>query len=336
MPAALLYRLTLASCLCALVGCQSAGTNQWNFWKFGDQSHAARTKGLKDPVRTHLAYAQLQEHSGNLNDARESYQIALEQDAKSVEAVLGLARLDQLAGRDRDADLQFRKALQMSPDNQHVIESVAHFYVAQERFDEAVKLLERGVAADPQNRKMRFNLGVALARTGNMRQAETQFVQAVGDAEADYNLGVILYEKGDIADAEKHFQRAVARKPALVQAQNWLDEIRAEQSSKSLLTSNSSSRFEEISAPTPSLSANTPLPQADAYTNNAMPIVAPSNSAPLVPPSTESTPNLIGQGMLDPSRMSPIQLEQYENSLPPAERERFRQARLGQPPSVLR
>ncbi len=341
MPAAMLYRLTLAGCLCALVGCQSAGINSWNPLKFGSE-HAARTKGLKDPVRTHLAYAQLQEHSGNLNDARESYQIALEQDAKSVEAVLGLARLEQLAGRDRDADLQFKKALQMAPGNVHVIESVAQFYLSQDRFDEAVKLLEKGVEADPQNRKMRFNLGVALARAGDVKRAETQFVQAIGDAEADYNLGVILYEKGDVAEAERRFQRAVTRKPGLVQAKNWLDEIRAERANggKNMLASNVVDQVEELAAPVPTLGSNVPRsqPTTDLVSNTAMPLVTPSGngSVPLVPPTVESAPNLLGQRALEPSQMSPIQLEQYENSLPPGERERFRQARLNQHPQALR
>lgn len=332
MPASMLFRLTLACCLCMLVGCQTTNGNPFASW-----SPIARTKGLKDPTRTHLAYAHLQEHSGNLTDARESYEIALKTDAKSVDAVLGLARLDQLAGRDRDAELQYRKALQMAPDNPQVLESFGHFLVTQNQNDEAIRLLERAVQTDPQNRKLRYKLAVALAQSGDIRKAEPHFVEALGDAEADYNIGLIQFEKGQVAEAERRFQRAILRKPSLVQAQQWLDEIRAERG-KSAVAGNVPDRVEELAAPAPSSGVGQPAESATASTM----IVSPSGYSARMQPDSHTVPSagnapatapLTSAAPTDPFRMSPVQLEQYENSLAPADRERFRQQmRLGQVP----
>ena len=226
MPVQSLFRLTLATCLFSAVGCQSMSPDSWKFWK--KDEYSSRTQGLKDPVRTHIAYGQLQEHNGNLDDARESYEIALKQDSKSADATLGLARLDLLGGRPKEAEKKFDQALGMAPKDAHVLEAIGQFYITQERYQDAAKLLERGVQADPNNRKLRFQLAVATARAGDIRGSEPHFVQAVGAAEADYNIGLILYESGKLSLADQHFQRALQTNPKLEQAQYWLTEVRTE------------------------------------------------------------------------------------------------------------
>ena len=131
MPVQSLFRLTLATCLFSAVGCQSMSPDSWKFWQ--KPENASRTQGLKDPVRTHVAYGHLQEQNGNLNEARESYEIALKQDAKSADATLGLARLDLLGGRSKEAEKKFDQALAMAPQNAHVLEAIGQFYITQER-----------------------------------------------------------------------------------------------------------------------------------------------------------------------------------------------------------
>ena len=109
-----------------------------------------------------------------------------------------------------------------------MLEAIGQFYITQERYQDAAKLLERGVQADPNNRKLRFQLAVATARAGDIRGSEPHFVQAVGAAEADYNIGLILYESGKLSLADQHFQRALQTNPKLEQAQYWLTEVRTE------------------------------------------------------------------------------------------------------------
>ncbi len=320
MPVRSLFRLTLATCLISAVGCQSMSPDSWKFWKKPD--YAARTEGLKDPVRTHIAYGQLQEHNGNLDDARESYEIALKQDSKSADATLGLARLDLLGGRPKEAEKKFDQALAMQPQNAHVLQSVGQFYVTQERYQDAAKVLDRGVQADPNNRKLRFQLAVATARAGDIRGAEPHFVQAVGAAEADYNIGLILYESGKLTQADQHFQRALQANPNLEQAQYWLTEIRNEAGAVPTQGASSNSAIVQ-DAPVPSLNGGGPL-SASTGTSSVTPF-----SSPLPPQSAAAQPARV----LDPSSMNAAQLEQYENSLTPADRERLRnQLRIGQAP----
>lgn len=350
MPARKWFRLTMATCLLTAVGCQSTAPVNWKFWRRAE--HAARTDGLRDPVRTHLAYGQLQENSGNLNDARESYEIALEEDSKSVEATLGLARLEVLGGRPKDAEKRFEQALQMAPLNVHVLETTGQFYVSQGRYAEAVKLLQRGVDADPNNKRLRFRLAVAEARVGDLRAAEQNFVQAVGAAEADYNIGVILYENGNLAQAEQRLQRALIAKPGLTPAQQLIADIQTEigagrSISQAPLNTPLSSAVPNLGPTVPSAPLSTPIGSSAPTTNLPHTLPAAGQQAPIpvpitiptspiaanqnVTPSSGTLPTAPVPAPLDISRMNAAQLEQLENSMSPAEREQFRnQLRIGQ------
>ncbi len=347
MPVRKVFRLTMATCLLTAVGCQSTAPVNWKFWQRAD--HAARVDGLRDPVGTHIAYGQLQENSGNLSDARESYEIALEENSKSVEAVLGLARLDVLGGRPKEAEKRFEQALKMAPLNVQVLETTGQFYVSQGRFDDAVKMLQRGVDADPLNKRLRFRLAVAEARAGDLRAAEQNFVQAVGVAEADYNIGVILYENGNVVQAEQRLQRALTSKPTLTQAQQLLADIQTEINAGRPVpqTPVAQAPIAAATIPNPATQTNPVAPSAPIGSLPApvtptvpqqAPIPVPINipTSPLagaqsVTPSSGTLPVPQAPAPLDVSRMNAAQLEQLENSMTPAEREQFRnQLRTGQ------
>lgn len=329
MPVRRWFRLTLATCLFSAVGCQSMSPDSWKFWQ--KPENASRTQGLKDPVRTHVAYGHLQEQNGNLNEARESYEIALKQDAKSADATLGLARLDLLGGRPKEAEKKFDQALAMAPQNAHVLEAIGQFYITQERYQDAARLLDRGVQADPNNRKLRFQLAVATARSGDIRGAEPHFVQAVGAAEADYNIGLILYESGKLAQADQHLQRALHTNPKLAQAEYWLNEIRSEMGTAPAQGSSPNAGLVQ-DAPVPTPGGGGPLPSSAGTSpltpfSSPLPPLSSSIAGPVNPVPTQPARTL------DPSSMSAAQLEQYENSLTPADRERLRnQLRIGQAP----
>ena len=193
---------------------------------------ASSSKDLKNPRKVHLAYAKWQEHVGNIEDARNSYEFLLSKQPKSADAQLGLARLDLLAGRKAQAEQRFLAALKANPTNPLVMDAVGQFYASQKRYDEAVEILNRGIQADPNSQSIRFHLAVALAKSGDIAASTPHFVRTVGDAEAHYNLGVILYDQGNIAASEAQFQQALLKRPDLEQARTWLGDIQREKESR--------------------------------------------------------------------------------------------------------
>ncbi len=320
MPAKKIFRAATVLCLFISVGCQSTGS----FWQtFSNDPQA----DLKDPERLHLAYAKLSEQTGDYATARESYETALRQNQQTEEAILGLARLDLLAGRHAEAERRFKKAVEVAPNSPLPNEALGQFYLTQNRYAEAAASLQRGLSVAPDNRRLRHKLGIALARGGNIVAAEPQFVQAVGDAEADYNIGLILYEQGHTAEAEQRFLQAVLKKPTLAPAQHWLDTVRQEHDAQGLLATapnrqnSSPETVARPQAPTPS------IPVQGGAAQSAALGAGPSPGPSIIPTSgTSAVANVAKPAAtgLNPATMNATQLEQYENSLSPAERAQLR------------
>lgn len=327
MPAKMLFHAGTILCLLASIGCQATGSSNWSLWKMVSDDPKA---DLKDPERLHLAYGKLSEQTGDYVTARESYEIALRQNQQTEEAVLGLARLDLLAGRPAEAERRFRKAVEIAPTSALTNEALGQFYLTQDRYSEAASQLQRGLTVAPNNRRLRHKLGIALARGGNIVAAEPQFVQAVGNAEADYNIGLILYEQGHIAEAEQRFLQAVLKKPTLAPAQHWLDMVRQEHEASDLLAGapvrqkDATSASKGPQAPTPGIKDNRSTAAGIGTTAQATsPRNAPGTGQGILPTSAAVTAPPRASG-LNPATMNATQLEQYENSLSPAERDQLR------------
>lgn len=183
------------------------------------------TDRLKDPANLHVKYAQWRENLGDLTDARKSYQFALKENPKSLEAKLGLARLDQLGGRTAEAEEGFQNALKSRPGDPQAQNALGQFYASQKQWNKALPLLEEAADAAPTELTYRHHLAVALAQSGDIQGAFHQFKQVSGEAEAHYNIGYLLVEKGHKDMARQRFQQALAMNPQLTQAQMMLDEI---------------------------------------------------------------------------------------------------------------
>ncbi len=225
--------LTLLASLAA--GCQSQNGGRREFaWWTTTRKDTDNAK-LKEPEQTHLAYAQWQEQTGKLAEARESYKKALGLNPKSAEAIVGLARLDEMAGRSREAEEGFQKALKLKPNDPNILVAVGQFYGSRKQWNKAVELLNKATTAAPENTRARYHLAVALARSGNTEAAMPHFVKTVGEASAHYNVGYILYEQGKLADAETHLAIALAQKPDMQQAHAVLQKIRGAHGGQSLL-----------------------------------------------------------------------------------------------------
>ncbi len=189
----------------------------------------ASNDGMKNPSKVYLAYGQWQEQMGQQAEARESYGKVLADHPKDVEALLGMARLDQAAGLMDDAELRLQKASKISPKDPRVLASYGNFYAAQQNWPRSIDKLQAAVKQAPDDPRYQFLLGVSLARSGDADQAYPYFIRAVGDAQAHFNIGYILYEQGDRAAGEKHFVQALALKPDLAPAQTMLDRIHHKQ-----------------------------------------------------------------------------------------------------------
>jgi len=183
-------------------------------------------KKIRDPLSLKLRYARWMEELENFEEAQANYSIVLEERPEDVEAILGLARIDQVAGRFDAAGTGVRKALELRRDSATAMSALGQHYVARERLPEALPLLNKAMLTDPANKVYRFHLAVALAKSGDATAAYPHFVQSVGEPTAHYNLGMILKTQGRYAQAEEHLLQAVTKKPDFDAAKQALTLVR--------------------------------------------------------------------------------------------------------------
>jgi tetratricopeptide (TPR) repeat protein len=106
------------------------------------------------------------------------------------------------------------------------------FLARQGEVADAITQYRRALAIKPDFDKAHNNLGVALARLGHVNEALRHFQEALKTnplyAEAHYNLGLALMLQGRQREAAGHFRRTLALRPDAQAAQRDLDRAEAE------------------------------------------------------------------------------------------------------------
>lgn len=231
-------RLMGAACAAALIGCSSAKSTltQSTSSPMPDRqvtlTPGSADRGehaeLRNPAKVHVAYARWQEQQKKLPQARDSYQKALTHDPKSVDALLGLSRLDQLAGRYADAEQKLQRAETLQPKSGLISAAWAEHHAAQQHWNEAIARYEQAIERDATETLYRHQLAVMLAKAGRTGDAIAAFTPLIGEAEAHYNVGYLLQQQGQTLAAEEQFQRALAIKPEFAVAAKMLARSRRE------------------------------------------------------------------------------------------------------------
>ena len=87
-------------------------------------------------------------------------------------------------------------------------------------YEEAAELYRSAITEDPDNPKLHFNLGNALAKMGNAEQAEAAFSRykslvekPVDESLADYNTGKMLTDMEQYDQALNYFRDALKNNP---------------------------------------------------------------------------------------------------------------------------
>ena len=314
----------IAGIACALLVCNGCSSVRQSFVAKSDDAAPVTLKDkisvaknkLKDPGKFYVTHGQLQEKMGDTKSARSSYEVALGENPKSVEAVLGLARLDQVAGRKVEAEKGFQKALAMAPDDPKVRSNIGQFYAAEEKWDQAIVLLSEAVKSTPADKTVRYQLGIAMASAGDYQGAMPHLIRAVGEAEAHYNIGYILRDRGQMQASEQQFLQAVLLKPEFNEAQYWLDEIRREKENRLMLAGVSAGESTGIKAGARQASFSQAKHQQTAQVKRPGPRVSKGTSPKGIgtsAPRTDARAKSNTPSATPPANLTAEQLEQWRN-----------------------
>jgi tetratricopeptide (TPR) repeat protein len=127
------------------------------------------------------------------------------------------------AGEAEKALSLLRRAHQQLPDDVPTAINLAGAYILLRRHKEAIPILERALAHEPENEMIWTNLGAAylgnpiLADEEQQRKAIEAFERAIEinpvAPNVYYNLGLIHRDRGEIEQAIRRFQQAVQANP---------------------------------------------------------------------------------------------------------------------------
>lgn len=127
-----------------------------------------------------------------------------------------------------EAAYYYNETLRLKPRNADEVHfNLGNVFIAQRKFNEAVKHFREAVSLSPQTAVMRLNLAYALALQGREREAVQELQELLRqhpeEPRAHNNLGALLMNQGKFKEAAFYFSEALRLKPNYKQARMNLE-----------------------------------------------------------------------------------------------------------------
>ena len=182
-----------------------------------------------DRPEAHLNLGLLELRRRALSEAEGEYRTALRLDPVFVPAMVNLADLDRIRGKDQQGAELLRKAMSVDPKNADVKHSLGLFLVRQHDYPGALDLLRQASELAPDNARYAYVYAVALNSTGAVAEAmallERAHQQHPADRDVLMALVSIARDQGDFATALLHARELVSLDPADPQLRTLLLEL---------------------------------------------------------------------------------------------------------------
>jgi Tfp pilus assembly protein PilF len=162
---------------------------------------------------------QLYEGQGKHAKAMENYTKALQVEPNNEAALLSIARLHARQQQYPEAERYFNQALALRP-QADVYNDLATLLLKQGRSPEAFGIVEKAIALEPNSQRYRNNLASMLVSAGRSDEAVQQLSTVFPPAIASYNVAYLHFAKQDIAGAQQHLQVALQADPNLKEARD--------------------------------------------------------------------------------------------------------------------
>lgn len=184
---------------------------------------AALAESHPDQIEVHSAHGDALRAEERFAEAAEAYSRAIELIDTPQQAhwvifyTRGIAH--ERAGDWEAAEADFRQALELQPDQPLVLNYLGYSLVERrENLDEALDMIERAVAGQPDDGYITDSLGWVLYRLGRYEEAVPHMLRAVeltpDDAIINDHLGDVLWMVGRKREAEFQWRRALSLGPA--------------------------------------------------------------------------------------------------------------------------
>ncbi|NLE36760.1 MAG: tetratricopeptide repeat protein [Pirellulaceae bacterium] len=179
----------------------------------------------KPSADLYLAVGRSQEEKGLTGQAEENYRKALDASPNHLGAALAYGRLLGRRGRLDEAVEVYQKAIKSHPQDSRPYNDLGLCLASHGVFDRSLAALERAVQLEPKRAVYRNNAATVLVEMGNHRAAFGHLRAVHDEATAYYNLGYLLQKQGNNDAALRHFAAAIERNPAMEEARTWFEHL---------------------------------------------------------------------------------------------------------------
>jgi type IV pilus assembly protein PilF len=197
-----------------------AGTGSGTRGSSGDMSDSGRASRSEAAARINLQLGVGYLQQGNLPIAKEKLERARRQDPHNPEIHGAMALLDQRLGKDKEADKEFRTALELDSRDPAMLNNYAVFLCSHERADEGVRYFEQA-ATNPLYRTpwaAYTNAGVCMRAAHRDAEAARRFLRALQSnpaySEAVYQASDLDFQQQKLADARFRIDVFLLTNPA--------------------------------------------------------------------------------------------------------------------------
>jgi len=158
--------------------------------------------------------------------------------AKRVSPIRGailVGRVEEKAGNTAAAEAEYRGMITSFPDSSGGWESLSTLYQTQSRWDDAFRIIDDRLRANPNDYGMLYQLGRAASLSGQRLEAGEEALRRyltrdnarkAFDGGVHYRLGAIRERRGDPQGARSEYELAVALDPRNVAAKRALERLR--------------------------------------------------------------------------------------------------------------
>lgn len=196
------------------------------------QRFLERALDAEDADRAEVTYqlGALAQQQGDLDAARQWFAQAVDA-GELLRAELRLAQIDAETGNLGAARERLQRIRRQNPGMAaRLLSAEGEMLYRARAYNEAVSLLERAVAAYPENSDLRYNYALALEQAGQLGAAETELRRLIredeGNAAALNALGYMLAIRGQrLEEAERLIRKsleAAPGDPAIIDSLGWV------------------------------------------------------------------------------------------------------------------
>ncbi len=196
-----------------------------------DQRYARAEETMADSVGARSELARSFSRTQRFDRAEKVLDGALEKEPKNARLWLELAFARERRKDVPGAEKAARRCLELEPGNGQALNFLGYLYADYKvKVDQAVPLIERALAADPDNPYYIDSLGWAYFRLGRLEDARGQLERAVAlggeEAEVLEHLGDVYLALARPGDAKSQYQKALQLDPTKASLTRKLEALR--------------------------------------------------------------------------------------------------------------